>query len=590
LVILAASALLAQPLSAQTCDRTGCGVLLDPTCGATPAKPVPPIGTDGTVYWTTGSSLQPADVGALPRNRDATSFDETHQNYFQQNWYFNLDIQNGYIFTALAYGLQIWDARTSPANPTLLGSANFSAFPVWNSSAEIKWPLQHISVPPGDDTTAVVAGVGGIGMAIFDTTDKTSPMVIYQSNKRDGYMVHASKIGTSEYAFLAANAGDPSGGLYMYNISQAKALYQANRGRCSEAFPAAGEVQSCAGVYMGRLGTSTPSFVDGVDQYVIASSGGTTGFEIWDATNPLSPRLALTGLVETPVCRFDTRSTFGVAMWKDNGRYFAGVRSEKYDCTQLRVIRDTRIYDVSCITGTSCSLGAPLWTQELDSGSSNAYITFSRAGTTPFLYLGSDNRCGTSTPEREWLFDVTNVTNPVPSSPVDITRANQGVPSNYWGWYYRANPTGFNYVMPRSGKFNGDYFYRTALAIFDFHKRAVASAPTASFTYSPTEIYPGTPVTFSDTSTGTPSSWNWTFTDGTNSGPSVSGTTTSTFATPGSKAVTLAVSNAIGSSQVTNNVPVLDPAPHVTGVTNSPASPSVCQPVTLTATGVTGKP
>ncbi|HEY0781620.1 MAG TPA: hypothetical protein VGE98_04130, partial [Thermoanaerobaculia bacterium] len=405
-VILAASALLAPPVVSQAqtvCDRSGCGALLDPSCGATPAKAVPPIGADNTLYWTSSSALQPVDVGTLPRNRDATSFDELHQLYSQQNWFVNLDIQNGFIFTAMAYGLQVWDARTNPANPTFLGGANNSAFPVWSSNAELKWPLEAVSVPPNDDTVAAVAGVGGIGIALFDTSVKSSPRVMYQSNKRDGYQVHASTIGPAQYAFLAAAGGEPSGGLYMYNITQARALYQANGRPCTEAFPAAGEAQSCPGVYMGRLGTSTPSYVDGIDQYVVASSGAGV-FEIWDLSNPQSPRLALTGPHDPPGCALDTGSAFGVALWKDaNGRYLLGVRTQKFNCATQVSMPELRIYDVSCIAGSCGSLGAPLSETVYDSETATMFLTFSRSGGTPFLYLGSDNHCGTPTPEREFL-------------------------------------------------------------------------------------------------------------------------------------------------------------------------------------------
>ena len=44
------------------------------------------------------------------------------------------------------------------------------------------------------------------------------------------------------------------------------------------------------------------------------------------------------------------------------------------------------------------------------------------------------------------------------------------------------------------------------------------------------------------------------------------------------------------SSPATKSIVVLDPAPQIGAITVSPASPLVCQPVTITATGVTGQP
>jgi PKD repeat protein len=63
------------------------------------------------------------------------------------------------------------------------------------------------------------------------------------------------------------------------------------------------------------------------------------------------------------------------------------------------------------------------------------------------------------------------------------------------------------------------------------------------------------------------------------------------FSSPGTKSITLAATNGQGTSPVASkSVVVLPPAPVVGNVTVSPADPSVCQPVTFTATGVTGQP
>ena len=102
-------------------------------------------------------------------------------------------------------------------------------------------------------------------------------------------------------------------------------------------------------------------------------------------------------------------------------------------------------------------------------------------------------------------------------------------------------------------------------------------------------------MTFSDRSTGGPTSWSWSFSpDGTPVPPSTSTTQNPsvTFATQGAKTISLTTSNAAGSSDPRQKtLTVLDPAPAVAGgVTASPASPLQCQPVTLTANGVTGQP
>jgi hypothetical protein len=482
--LVLATVLSVGPAAAQSCDRSGCGII---SCG-TPAVPAP------ASFW---GELQPTDVGALPFNRDSTAFDEFHQAYSSFPWFTGLDIQNGYLVNGLAYGLQVTDLRSNPAAPFVLGSLPFTKFPVWVDSAEEKWPLQDLSMPAGVDTIAAVAGHAGIGLALVDLTDKTQPRFLYQSFKKNGEAVYATTLGTTQYAFLAASGGNPSGGLFTYNLTQAR-----QTPGCSESAPTDG-VQ-CPGVYVGRIGTrASVSYVHGVDNFIILASGAGSGFEIWNVADPKHPQLALTALNDTPTCGFDLRSVYGVAMWKDaQSHYYVGVRTEKYSCGLQRNINEARIYDVSCITGTCSGPGAPLFAKELDSGTSTYFVTYSNSLGTPFLYFGSDDKCRGSN-QREWLFDVSN-----PATARDITPA-----TGYWGWYYRGGATGFNSAMPRRGKFYNEYFYRSMLSFADIHRHTVGVAPAAAFSWAPSEIYPGTPVTFQDTSTAFPTGWTWTFTD-----------------------------------------------------------------------------
>lgn len=82
--------------------------------------------------------------------------------------------------------------------------------------------------------------------------------------------------------------------------------------------------------------------------------------------------------------------------------------------------------------------------------------------------------------------------------------------------------------------------------------------PTADFSFTPSHPGPGDEVQFRDESMGEPTIWMWDFGDGQTSNEE---NPTHTFTNPGSKAVTLVVSNASGSSSVSKVVRVGAPAP-----------------------------
>jgi len=81
-------------------------------------------------------------------------------------------------------------------------------------------------------------------------------------------------------------------------------------------------------------------------------------------------------------------------------------------------------------------------------------------------------------------------------------------------------------------------------------------APVAAFTFSPASPQTNASVTFADTSTGSPTSWQWTFGDG---GTSTLRNPTHTYAVAGAYTVRLTATNAGGSSQVTRSLTISAP-------------------------------
>jgi PKD repeat protein len=549
------------PVAAQTCDRSGCGWI---ACG-TPATPVP---SNGGVNWGSSSQLQPAE-SSIPIGRDVTLFNEFTGAYQSNPYYFGVDIQNGWAFTVTTWGVKVWDVSTSPVPSTPTGTFGYGQFLNGGDPNENKTPVQDISLPPGNDTIGIVAAQGRIGATIIDFTSKSQPRAIYQNFDVEATAAYAATIGGTNYGFIAS-ATQP-GGLLVYNLDAARR----NAGCAAEDGTSH---TTCPGVYVGQVGTRAPSYVAGVDHFVVASSGASVGYDLWDVANPGSPTLKLSG--------FQDRSVYGVAMWKIGASYYLGAFTGP-NFANPSLPFQLNILDVSC-AATSCAAGPVLKSQttlNVTTATTQSYfVTFSFSGTTPYLYIGSDQVCGVTTPQREWLMNVAN-----PSAPQDITPATT-TGGGYWGWYYRANSTGFNYVMPRKGKFNGTYFYRAAQSLFDVHKQQGQSIPTAEFSWSPNPAYLGAAVQFTDLSSGQPNSWSWTFQNGSPStaltqNPSV------TFSQLGPQNVTLISGNGLGgSTPVTHSVNVLNPAPQVGSVTVSPSSPLQCQPVTVTANNVTGEP
>ncbi|HEX5759173.1 MAG TPA: PKD domain-containing protein [Thermoanaerobaculia bacterium] len=491
-----------------------------------------------------------------------------------------VDVENGFLFSSYYAGFMVWDTRQTPGAPTRLFLADgfAGAFPKWTAGAitEFTQIVYGIDAPPDTDNIFAVAAIPPAGLSIWDASNKALVRPLYQDyGAKFMYHVHAAKIGNREYAFGADFAGDP--GLHVYDMTAARGFATA----CLEN-RTMGE-GSCPNVYVGRVGAKeTTKYVHGLavgSRYFVVKSGasGGLGTEIWDVSNPAAPSLVVRGLQSGG-------GVHGVGLWTHSSRHYLGLRQN-----------DTaKIVDVtSCLNSGCQSLPDPIWTRNLEPVPEAVHwltVSFSRSGSVPFLYFGNGDSCrqGDAAGRTEYLFDVSNAAAPRDITP-NGTVQDQGVNVDYWSWYYSDFARGFSHFSPRAGKFNGEYFYRAGGTILDVHQwMGGGGPPIANFVYSPTEIYPGDLVTFTDTSIGNVASRSWTFPDGSPAG----GTTSPvgvTFAGTGTKAVSLNVSNANGPGAKTQNVVVLDPAPAVAAAGASPGSPLVCQPVTLTATGVTGK-
>ena len=110
------------------------------------------------------------------------------------------------------------------------------------------------------------------------------------------------------------------------------------------------------------------------------------------------------------------------------------------------------------------------------------------------------------------------------------------------------------------------------------------SVLTSSFTYSPATPTAGQAIQFTDTSTGSPTSWLWNFGDG---GTSTSQNPSHPYTTPGMKTVTLTVTNSSGSNVATRTFTV--GVALASSFSFSPATPTAGQAIQFTDTS-TGSP
>ncbi len=208
---------------------------------------------------------------------------------------------------------------------------------------------------------------------------------------------------------------------------------------------------------------------------------------------------------------------------------------------------------------TSVSTGLPTTVAPTDIAISNTdpnivFVTYSGYGSTSKVFKSING--GTS-----W----TNLSTGLPNIPMNtIVYSNGSVDNGIYvgtdvGVYYKDNITNwvaFNVGLPNVAVRDLEIYYPTnRLRAATFGRgtwdsdlyTAVAAVPVASFTPSSTTICVGQSVTYTNTSSGIPTSYSWTFAGGT---PSTSTATnpTITYNTVGTFQVDLTATNASGSN------------------------------------------
>jgi len=179
---------------------------------------------------------------------------------------------------------------------------------------------------------------------------------------------------------------------------------------------------------------------------------------------------------------------------------------------------------------------------------------------------------------------------PVAGQSVQFTDTSTGGPTS-WQWNFGDSTSSTSQNPSHSYATAASYTVTLTVANSSASKSASqtitvspASTLTASFIYSPSSPAAGQVVYFTDTSTGSPTSWLWNFGD---SATSTFQNSSHSYATAASYTVALTIANSSGSKSASQTVTVL-PA-FAASFTYSPSSPAAGQAVQFTDTS-TGSP
>lgn len=556
----------------------------------TPSRAVAPD------LWT---GLQPtehvsSDGTGLHPARDTTDFTTNGGFTHSRPFWRSIDAEDGWVFAGYNLGMHVLDARGAKAEaPPIVGTVQIESLPILNRNPHDFFIITDVDVVDGDNDVVLMTGWDGVGLAAFDTSVKTGPLLVYQDGgaaggEKFGQGVYGTRINGRYYGFLAAQRRDGAG-LWFYDLSTI--LGNPGVSACVEARP---DDVNCPGVFKRKLSNDSQSHVDGAgsDQlgHFVAFSGGrggVTGLEIWNVSNPGNPFRILTG--------FPDRRVDGVAMWVQGSKFYLAM--------VLRSPDEVRIYDVSCLR-TGCTV-SPFASQPLYSFpapgpglSSRGSASHSVSGGKHYLHIGRSQVFAVDELQAQWLLDVTDPNNPVELTGGNPQNGNLGQPTitvegeevGYWSWYYACSPSGSNMFEPADGVVSDGYLFRAGGSILDVHE-VLDVGPSIQVSVNPGTTYQGVPVQATASAfncTPTVGGWNWSADGGTVSG---SGSTVDiTWSTTGTKTVS-ASNSACGGAVVTPaTVTVQQAAPSIGSVTSDVSSALICSPVTFTAADVAGKP
>lgn len=131
-------------------------------------------------------------------------------------------------------------------------------------------------------------------------------------------------------------------------------------------------------------------------------------------------------------------------------------------------------------------------------------------------------------------------------------------PNNLWDSGVGSAPKSFSHTFNTAGTFPYYCVVHLAMMKGTVVVQQAGAAPAANFSFAPQGPVMGSAVTFTDASTGAPTSWAWNFGDPASGGnnTSTAQNPTHTFAAAGSYDVSLTATNASGSNSIQKSITV----------------------------------
>lgn len=155
---------------------------------------------------------------------------------------------------------------------------------------------------------------------------------------------------------------------------------------------------------------------------------------------------------------------------------------------------------------------------------------------------------------------------PLAGQTVNFTDSSTNDPTT-WSWNFGDGGTSLvrnpEHIYTQGGAFTITLVVANGTGSGTFSRTLTvrAAAPVAKFNFAPSDPAPGQPVTFTDGSSGSPTSWSWNFGDG---GISSNQNPTHTYAAIGNYNVKLVATNAGGSNTISKTVTVAATGPAFT--------------------------